>query len=268
VCFNLLYFDELCSHEEKIEYFKKRIEMKKQTIENEYKRIENVIKKKFDNKIKEIEMDYKEALLSKIKDEPKLSVKEVKEKIKDLNIDEKLDYLINSLYNELTKINLNFIYFCINEISSLLNSEDFNMIMTNISKSFKDFDVSGLIKDTLIIGGIAFGSSLITSISTTTLGVTLGAMGTLYCYFISLPLIGALIYYKWKDTNSKKVNDYFNSVIKELNKNKESFLKSIKEKEDDFIEQLEKKESISSKEINLLKKLNFPENLAELIKLF
>ena len=268
VCFNLLYFDELCSQEGKIEYYKKKIELKKQTIENEYKRIENVIKKKFDIKIKEIETDYKEVLLTKIKDERKLSVEEVKEKIKDLNIDEKLDNLINSLYKDLTKINLNFIYFCINEITSLLNSKDFNNIVTGISKSFIGVDDSGLKKVFIISGGIALASSFATSISTTTLGLTLGVMGTVYAGIIFVPLLGVFIYTMLKDNNTEKVNAYFNIIIKELNKNKESFLKSIKEKKDDFINQLVKKESISSKEINLLKELNFPQNLTELIKLF
>ena len=269
VCFNLLYFDELCSQEGKIEYYKKKIELKKQTIENEYKRIENVIKKKFDIKIKEIKTDYKEVLLTKIKDELKLSVEEVKEKIKDLNIDEKLDNLINSLYKDLTKINLNFIYFCINEITSLLNSKDFNDIVTGISKSFKDVDDSGLKKAFIISGGMALASSFATSVSTTALGLTLSLsmMGAFYMTIFFVPLFGAYLYSKWK-SNTEKVNDYFNRIIKELNKNKESFLKSIKEKKDDFINQLVKKESISSKEINLLKEMNFPQNLTELIKLF
>ena len=268
VCFNLLYFDELCSQEGKIEYYKKRIEIKKQTIENEYKRIENIIKKKFDIKIKEIETNYKEDLNSKLKDEKKLSVEEVKEKIQELNINEKLDNLINSLHNDLTKINLNFIYFCINEIASLLNSKNFQDIISNISKSFKDYDDSSLKKASLISGSLMLGSSIITSISTSTFGLTLGYLGVIYSGIVFVPLIGAAIYYWWKDTNSEKINEYFDGIIKELNKIKGSFLKSIKEKKDDFIEQLEKKDSISSEEIKALKELNFPKNLDELIKLF
>ena len=116
---------------------------------------------------------------------------------------------------------------------------------------------------------MALASSFATSVSTTALGLTLSLsmMGAFYMTIFFVPLFGAYLYSKWK-SNTEKVNDYFNRIIKELNKNKESFLKSIKEKKDDFIDQLVKKDSISPKEINLLKELNYPENLAELIKLF
>ena len=275
VCFNLLYFDEVCSQEDKIEYYKNKIEMKKQTIEKEYKRIENIINKKFDNKIKEIEEDYKEYLISKLKNERHLSVKEVLEKIQDLNINEKLEFLINSIFNDLTKIKLNFIYFCINEITSLLNSKDFQFILSKISDSFKNyFDDSDFKTATFITGfiagGIALGSSLVTSISTSTFGLTLGGlMGAIYGGFLFVGVVsavGALIIRKLKDTNTEKVNNYFDRIINELNKNKKSFLKSIKEKKDEFIDQLGKKDDISLKEINALKELNFQKNLAELIK--
>ena len=149
-----------------------------------------------------------------------------------------------------------------------MNSKNFQDIISNISKSFKDYDDSSLKKASLISGSLMLGSSIITSISTSTFGLTLGYLGVIYSGIVFVPLIGAAIYYWWKDTNSEKINEYFDGIIKELNKIKGSFLKSIKEKKDDFIEQLEKKDSISSEEIKALKELNFPKNLDELIKLF
>ena len=80
-------------------------------------------------------------------------------------------------------------------------------------------------------------------------------------------LFGFLKYKEWKnDTNKHKVEVYFDSLIKEFNKNQDSFIKSIGVKKDEFIEKLEKTDEIDSQEIVDLKNANYEKNFQILME--
>lgn len=80
-------------------------------------------------------------------------------------------------------------------------------------------------------------------------------------------LFGFLKYKEWKnDTNKHKVEVYFDSLIKEFNKNEDSFIKSIGVKKDEFIEKLEKTDEINSQEIVDLKNANYEKNFQILME--
>ena len=80
-------------------------------------------------------------------------------------------------------------------------------------------------------------------------------------------LFGFLKYKEWKnDTNKHKVEVYFDSLIKEFNKNEDSFIKSIGVKKDEFIEKLEKTDEIDSQEIVDLKNANYEKNFQILME--
>ena len=264
--FNLFYYNELCLDEKKFDLYKNKIKLSKKIIEDEYQSIVKIIWNKLNEANKKIKL-HEQKVIKIVEKREHLTVKEIKELIKDLEIEDKLNKIFNFLYDDLKKINLNFIYFCINEISSILDSKSFKDILSKISLSFKDVDNSSLNKATLYFAGGTIFSSLLASSSLPFLsafgiiGVSLGV--------IVLVKLCSLLFINWlNDTNTQKVKDYFKKVTDELNKNIESFINSIKERKDEFIEKLEIKNKISTNEIIALKNSNYPYHFQDLLKLF
>ena len=251
----------------KNDYYKSKIKVKKQTIENEYKKIENIIDNNLNETKKEIDI-LKEKVIKIAEQKEKLTVKEIKEMMKELDIEEKLNKLFNYLYEDLKKINFNFTYFCINEISTLLDSKEFRNIVSNINEKFRDIDNSEFGKAAMYSIGVTLVSSLLTYSSSLTFFAVLGLLGTGISILVFVEVIALSAYFWLRDNNTQKVKDYFEKVTKELDDKVENFKKSIKEKKDEFIKKLGQKNEIASKEIIALKISNYPLNFEEIKKLF
>ena len=265
--YDLFYYYELCIDEKKNDYYKSKIKVKKQTIENEYKKIENIIDNNLNETKKEIDI-LKEKVIKIAEQKEKLTVKEIKEMMKELDIEEKLNKLFNYLYEDLKKINFNFTYFCINEISTLLDSKEFRNIVSNINEKFRDIDNSSFGKAAMYSIGVTLVSSLLTYSSSLTFFAVLGFLGTAISILVFVEIITLSAYFWLRDNNTQKVKDYFEKVTKELDDKVENFKKSIKEKKDEFIKKLGQKNEIASKEIIALKISNYTLNFEEIKKLF
>ena len=266
--FQLYYYNELCSNENNLEFYKKRIELKKSTIENEYKNIINTIDKKFSDKKKEIE-EFKTQALNELKEEEKkLTEFEITERIKEFGFEEKINKKFDLLYNDLKEIKYDFIYFCIDEISDLLAYESLQEILSTIISSFINKNNKELINMTMISSSIFLISSFGASLATSELGITLGLLGVSYAGIFVLTLVPILLYKYFTNNNAKKIKEYFDRVNSELDKNKNKFKKMIEGKKNEFIMKLEKSDNISKKEINLLKEFNYENNFKNLMKLF
>ena len=250
----------------KNDYYKSKIKLKKQIIENEYKKIENIIDNNLNETKKEIDI-LKEKVIKIAEQKEKLTVKEIKEMMKELDIEEKLNKLFNYLYEDLKKINFNFTYFCINEISTLLDSKEFRNIVSNINEKFRDIDNSFLGKAALYSIGVTLFSSLL-AYSSLTFFAVLGVLATSIGFIVFVEVITLSAYFWLRNNNTQKVKDYFENITKELDNKVENFKKSIIEKKDEFIKKLEQKNKIASKEIIVLKISNYPLNFEEIKKLF
>ena len=187
--------------------------------------------------------------------------------MKELDIEEKLNKLFNYLYEDLKKINLNFTYFCINEISTLLDSKEFKNIVSNINEKFRDIDNSFFGKAAMYSIGVTLLSSLL-AYSSLTFFAVLGAFGVAFGGMFLIEIVSFSAYFWLKDNNTQKVKDYFGQVTKELDNKVKNFKKAIEEKKNEFIKKLEQKNEIASKEIIALKISNYSLNFEEFKKLF
>ena len=268
--FQLYYYNELCLNEKKLVFDKKNIEVKKNLIEKEFKRIKGVIEEKYSSKIKVIEEVYKNQAIETLKKERHYNVNEIRERLIQLGYQDKLSKLFNSFYNnELKNISLDFIYFCINEISDLLSSESLQNIISIISDNFTENNDSTGFRTALILGAI-FASSYI-GYGAAGLGLTALLLRVYAVFFGSIPLIifSVFKFKEWlEDTNENKVKKYFDGIISELKKNKEEFIEKIKIKKEEFIEKLNKTNEINSDEIINLNKAKYPSNFQNFIQEF
>ena len=265
--FKLYYYNELCLNEGNLENYKKKIEIKKSIIDEEYNRIKNIIDKNFVDKINIIE-DYKKEAISIIEKEKYLTQREIFERIKELGYENKLSKLFDLLYNDIKKIQLNFIYFCANEISNLLNPEYLQKILSLISYSFRAKDNSGIKKAALIFGGGFIASALGFYIATSAAAASFWLFGAIYTGYPALILGIKYLHTYITDTNKHKIQNYFDEVIVELKKSKNNFIRSIEDKKKDFIDKLEKSNKISSEDISQLKKANYQKTFQDFIDLF
>ena len=266
--FKLFYYNELCLDERKFDFNKKNIEIKKSIIEKEYNRIKQIIDKKYSEKKIIIEDVFEKEAIEVLKEEKYHTVYEIKNRLIQLGYQEKLLKLFNNFYNnELKNIRLDFIYFCINEISELLNAESLQNIISLVSNSFKEKDNTSLNKLGLISGAVVSASAL--GVMAGTAGGAIWGFSLVGGIYAIFPLIvfGITKFIDWKnDTNEFKVKDYFNRIKKEFEKKIKEYIKSIKTKKDEFIEKLEKTNKISSEEINALNEANYLKNFQNLIE--
>ena len=261
--FNLYYYNDLCLNEGILDNYKKKIDNKRCIIENEYKRIIKIINKNFSDKINIIEK-YKQEVISIIENGRNLTQKDIIDRIKELGYENKLSKIFNILYNDIKKIQHNFIYFCIIEISDLLKPEYLKNILSLISSSFRAKDNSDWKKMTVVFGSGFFVSCLGCYVATSAAVTGLWALGAI---FAGIPAIFS-VYTYLTDTNTKKIEVYFDEVIKELEKKKQCFVKTIEIKKYEFIEKLEKSNKITSKEIKLLKEYDYERRLKNFMKIF
>ena len=266
ILFRLFYYDELCHNQGNLEFKKKNIRIKKSIIEKEYKRIVEVIKNKYLAKKKIIEEDYKVNAIKELENEKHHTPNEIKIRLKQLGYEGKITNLFNSFYNnELKNISFDFIIFCINEISDLLSVDSFQKIISVISDNFSDEIKNSAWSKGLVYSSILSAYALGFS-STLVGGPFIIGLGLGYL-LMPIVLFGFLKYKEWKnDTNKHKVEVYFDSLIKEFNKNEDSFIKSIGVKKDEFIEKLEKTDEINSQEIVDLKNANYEKNFQILME--
>ena len=268
--FKLYYYNELCLNEKKLDFDKKNIEVKKNLIEKEFKRIEGVIEEKYSSKIKIIEEVYKNQAIETLKKERYYNANEIRERLIQLGYQDKLSKLFNSFYNnELKNISLDFIYFCINEISDLLSSESLQNIISIITDNFREKNDSSDYKAGLIFGALFAASSI--GVGAASVGGVVFILCTYGAIYTGIPLIvfGVIKFKEWlQDTNENKVKEYFDRVIKELKKNKKEFIEKIKIKKEEFIEKLQKTNEITSDEIKNLNKANYPSNFQNFIQEF
>ena len=265
--FKLYYYNELCLNEGILENYKNKIDIKKSIIDKEYNRIKDIIDKNFADKINIIK-DYKKEAISIIGNEQYLTQTEIFERIKELGYVRKLSNLFDLLYNDIKKIRLNFIYFCANEISNLLNPEYLQKILSLISYSFRAKDNSGIKKAALIFGGGFFASALGFYIATSAAAESFWLFGAIYTGYPALILGIKYLHTYLTDTNKHKIQNYFDEVIVELKKSKNNFIRSIEDKKKDFIDKLEKSNKISSEDISQLKKANYQKAFQDFIDLF
>ena len=265
--FILYYYNELCLNEGILENYKNKIDIKKSIIDKEYNRIKDIIDKNFADKINIIK-DYKKEAISIIGNEQYLTQTEIFERIKELGYERKLSNLFDLLYNDIKKIRLNFIYFCANEISNLLNPEYLQKILSLISYSFRAKNNSGTKTAALIFGGGFLTSALGFYIATSSAAAGLWLLGTIYTGFPALIYSIKYLHTYITDTNKHKIQNYFDRVIAELKKSKNNFIKSIEDKKKDFIDKLEKSNKISSEDISQLKEANYLKTFQDFIDLF
>jgi len=265
--FKLYYYNEVCLNQNKLDYDKNNIEIKKSIIEEEFKRIEGIINEKYRAKIKIIEEVFKKQAIGILNKEKKYNVNEIRERLIQLGYQNKLSQLFNSFYNnELKNISLDFIYFCINEISDLLSSESLQNIISLIAENFREKDDS---KFGLILGTIFAASALGAGIAS--VGGVAFILFTYGAVYTGFPLIifGIIKLKRWlEDNNENKVIEYFEVIIKELKKNKKQFIEKIKIKKEEFIEKLNKTNEITSDEIRNLNKANYSFNFQNFIQEF
>lgn len=266
--FKLFYYNELCFNEGNFDFNKKNIEIKKNIIEKEYNRIKEIINKKYLEKKIIIEDGFEKEAIEVLKEEKYHTVYEIKSRLIKLGYQEKLLKLFNLFYNnELKNIRLDFIYFCINEISDLLNVESLQNIISLVSTLFKEKDNTSLNKMGLISGVAVSASAL--GIWAGTAGGAVYALSIIGGFYAIIPFIafGVTKYINWiNDTNEFKVKDYFKRIKKEFEKIIKEFIKSIETKKNEFIEKLEKTNEISSEEIKALKEAKYLENFQNLIE--
>ena len=117
---------------------------------------------------------------------------------------------------------------------------------------------------TVIFGSGFFVSCLRCYVGTSAIVTGLWALGAI-CAGIPAIISG---YTYLTDTNTKKIEVYFDEVIKELEKKKQCFVKTIEIKKYEFIEKLEKSNKITSKEIKLLKEYDYERRLKNFMKIF
>ena len=217
-----------------------------------------------------IEEVYKNQAIETLKRERYYNVNEIRERLIQLGYQDKLSRLFNSFYNnELKNISLDFIYFCINEISDLLSSESLQNIISIISDNFRENNESTGFRTALILGAI-FASSYI-GYGAAGLGLTALLLRASAVFFGSIPLIifSVFKFKEWlEDTNENKVKKYFDRIISELKKNKKEFIEKIKIKKEEFIEKLNKTNEITSDEIINLNKAKYPSNFQNFIQEF
>ena len=270
ILFKLFYINELCLNEERINDYKKNIEIKKGIIEKEYNEIVKIIENKFSDKLKIID-EYQNKALSSIISEEKLSKEEIFENIKSLGIDKKINALMKNLDNEIKKIQFEFYYFCIKKITEILTElSSFQEILEIVSVNYK----KKIGKDAIVIGSISagiFGISAIGLGIATTAGVitfmTIGALAGGSILILALPgLVQQLI--KRNQSNKENIKDYFKDIKNNIDKIKKKYIDSTKIQKKGFLSELENSKGITLNEIRFLKNNNYQAKFKELLDIF
>ena len=133
--------------------------------------------------------------------------------------------------------------------------------------SYRLKEGNGVFVASSIIGGVFLISSYGISVATTSLGLSIGAIGLSYSGFglvLVLPLAGYEIYQRYK-SNDKKISDYFEKVKSEINRIKQRYIRGINDKKKEFLLNLDNSKTISDEEIKFLKRENYQEKFKKFL---
>ena len=251
IFYYLFYLDSLCLDKNKLNHFHNKITERKKLIETIYKKRDNDIKKKFEEVLKDIkiiEIDITNKFpinLFSVKSDDVIKNFIKKEKIEKIiyeTIKNKLTNKLDSLMEEFIKENLSI-------ISSILETNQFYNLFTNLALNFQIEDFK-------------------TNLSKMKLYFFLSFLG------LAVPNVGGiLLFLSWNAfgyyaSNRIRLADYFKDIRNNLDvyqKNYEKKIKNIKEK---FIAELDNLQSVSQKEIEYLIKRNFHSNFSRLTTKF
>ena len=274
IIFTLFYFHELCLDNSLFLESINQIKTRKNNIENEFQKLIKIYDEKLlanKNMIKELE----EEINKIIGEKNNLSKDKILEIMKNNDIPERIDRLMKKLNKEISRMKIIFDKYCVNQILELFNElKSFDLIIEKISLNFKASSYKSSISATVggIIGTIfgyfvddlalvaassqaSYTSLAFTSIFSITSGIIIACFG-----------IGFFVFklYQNNKENKKKINDFYNEIIKnaeDLNKKYKQLLNDKKEK---FKNEL-KKLKLNKNDIKYLKRNKFPEIMKSII---
>ena len=229
----------LCKDENKLNEFDKKIQDKKGSLNDIFLKYEKDIDSNFDNVLKNIQ-DIQSDITEKIggnKYFSKSSIDEIKERINNENIEDKIKEQINTLEKVLDSLKQELIYEFIGILSDLLNnSEKFQNSFINIFSKIENKDYS-----LLRMSRYFFLASI-----------------PLSAFLITIPIIPIVLplLYRFR-ANTLKINDYFDDIRNNVNKYKIQFKKEMKNIKIKFIDELNNLNVLSKNEIKFLKRINY-----------
>ncbi len=252
--FKILYqltFLETCSEKNNLENFKNNITNVANRINEEFKEIEKKVENEYSNIYEQLNF-IKEDVISEITNEKNLCYGEIRQKMKEFRIEQKIVKQIEKLKKKLELIEISFYGFCNHQLSEIINLNSINEIKEDFKINFRGNQNIQLEK---------FKKGLITAIS-----IGFGIFTFVSVGFLNGLIILAFPLYNLYKKNSKRIGDIFKEFIMKFEESKERFLKSLDEKKKEIVDSITIFKEISKEEIIFLDKNNFKRKYDQFIE--
>jgi len=249
--FKLYYINNLCSNEDIINSCKKKIEKIKKIIKNECEINIDIINNDFSLILEEDIKELEEDIIKKIEKKGNISRKDIELIIKDNQIIEQINNLIEEQKKEKMEQINSFEEYCTRQCSNLIEDikeeGNFKIISGIVLLHFREkyigkTDPSQNSKDYLIKQKISL-------------------VFHFYFFFLAIPYD---LYQRYK-SNESKISDIFNEMKEIIIDIKNMIILEFEKQENYFISNINDIEQITEEEIIFLKKTNFINNFNELI---